>query len=891
VAYAPLVEALRDLRAQLGEESLDQLLGPGRTDVRALLGDGGGSGLGDTAQSSGPLFEHILGLLTRIGARQPLMLVLEDLHWADASTRDLVSFLGRNLRDAAVALVLTYRADELHRRHPLRPVVTDLERDPTVERVVLDGLDRTDLARLLTEISDDTPSDEIVDELLARSDGNPFYVEELVAAGGIGRGLPATLADLILARVSRLSEGTQDVLHNAAVLGYEVDDALLAEVIGRPLAAVTAALREAVFDQLLVIDGDACRFRHALVREALYDDLLPGERERQHVAAARALEASTRLDEHARWALIAHHWDAAADAPKAFRASVRAGTEAENVHAFADAAAQFERALRLHDRVADGDMSRAELLLRAANAVHASSFSQRAITLAEAALRELGDGTPPEQRAMVLARLGRFNWSLNHGAAAVAAYEQAVALLDGRPPSREQAFTLSALGQSLMLRNRYREAEATLQRAIAAAEGVNASDVQAHALCSLGPALADLGRVDEGVDALHRARELSTEVGNVEEVCRAHTNLVHALYFGARYDEAARAGAEGLEYTVQAGWTRHYGQAVLGNWIAALICAGRWDEAESVRADPRIPPGDPYQDLRWLTLPLWRGQDDQARALVERTLADTVDADDVQFRGLAFMRAAELAALDGRWDEARSLIADTLVLTRRTDDQYYAAQAYGLGVMIEADRAALARDPAESRAVADQLADQARAFTPPIPLPEVGAWLATVDADRERAHARDTADRWAAVAGIWDHVGQPFRAALARYRQADALLRERGSRIEAAAILREALRVAESVGAAVLVRQARQLAQRARLEIRATVDGGVAPVDPVAALNLTPRELDVLGLLAKGRTNRQIGETLFISEKTASVHVTNLLRKLRVSNRIEAAAIAQRVGA
>src|SRR5882762_3882552 len=207
VAYAPLVKALRDLRTQLGEPALNELLGPGLVDIGALLGTGGGA----AARTSGPLFEHLLGLLTRLGERQPVMLVFEDLHWADASTRDLVAFLGRNLRDASVVLLLTYRADELHRRHPLRPLIADLERDPQVERVALAGLERDDLVRLLGEISDDSLSDDIVDELLARSEGNPFYIEELVASGDVqtrGRGLPATLADVILDRVSRLSEPT-----------------------------------------------------------------------------------------------------------------------------------------------------------------------------------------------------------------------------------------------------------------------------------------------------------------------------------------------------------------------------------------------------------------------------------------------------------------------------------------------------------------------------------------------------------------------------------------------------------------------------------------------------------------------------------------------------------
>ena len=866
VAYAPLVEALRDLRIQLGEDVLAELLGPGLADIGALLG----SGNAGAAQRSGPLFEHVLGFLTRLSRRQPVLLVFEDLHWADASTRDLVAFLGRNLRDASVVLLLTYRADDLHRRHPLRPVVADLERDPRVERIPLSGLARDELASLLGEISDDPPSDEVVDELLARSDGNPLYVEELMAAGGIDHGVPRTLSDVILSRVERLSEPAQAALHVAAVLGDDVDDMLLEQVIGQP---VTAALREALSVQVLVIDGDACRFRHALVREALYDDLLPGERERLHLSAAQAIEVSERLDEHVRWALLAHHWDAAGMSVKAFAASLQAGQEAERVHAFADAAAQYERALRLYDRLPDPGIRRADLLMRAANAFHASSISPRAAALAEAALREFGDDAAPEQRALVYERIGRFNWMINRGGAAHAAYEQARALVEGRPASREQAFTLAALGQSLMLRERYHDADRALQRAIAVADEVGATDVRAHALTSLGPTLAGLGRVDESVSAMQRARELTTDP---EEVGRGYVNLAHCLYYAARYDEAARVGADGVEYAMRSGYHGTYTSAVAGAWVTALLCAGRWDEAATLRADRRIRPGDPYHELRWLPLLLRRGQVEEARPVVERVLRETAQAEDIQFRGLALLRAAELATLDQRWDDARLLIADMLARAAGTDDQYFVAQAYGLGVTIPGDVAAVDRLGADAVAWGATLQAQ---------LPEVRAWLATVPAQQSRVHGADTPDEWAAVVKAWDGIGQPYPAALARYWQADALLRAR-SREDAARLLADALATADALGAAPLAARVRTLAQRARLALSI----GAPDRDPVAALNLTPRELEVLALVAQGHTNRQIGAALFISEKTASVHVTNLLRKLAVANRTEAAAIARRVG-
>ena len=399
LAFAPLIQALRGVRRSVGEEAFAELLGPARATVDALLGQAGGSG-----QQPGAPFELLLGLLRRLGERQPTLVVLEDLHWADASTRDLVAFLGRNLQGVRVVLVLTFRGDELHRRHPWLPVLADLERDPHVERVTLSGLSGSDLGSLLEQIGAGVAVS--VDELARRTDGNPFYVEELVTATGFGERIPATLSEVILARVHGLAEPTPSILRQAAVLGEVIDDHWLAEMTGQPLATITEALREAVSRHLLAIDGGGCRFRHALVREALYEDLLPGERERLHAAAAQLLQGPSPLSEQVRQTLLAHHAGIAGDVPTAFAAAVRAGLECERVYALADAAVQYEHALAVWDQVSGADaaagMSRSQLLLRAADAVAFSSFSPRAVALADAALAALPADASPEQQATVL---------------------------------------------------------------------------------------------------------------------------------------------------------------------------------------------------------------------------------------------------------------------------------------------------------------------------------------------------------------------------------------------------------------------------------------------------------------------------------------------------------
>ena len=259
--------------------------------------------------------------------------------------------------------------------------------------------------------------------------------------------------------------------------------------------------------------------------------------------------------------------------------------------------------------------------------------------------------------------------------------------------------------------------------------------------------------------------QLSLEYGTADDVSRAYVNLVHCLYFGARYDRAAREGADGVDYAARTGYVRHYGEAIAGNAIAALICAGRWQDAAAVRADPRVPEGDPYQELRWLPLLLGRGRYDEARRVSERSIAVTADADDVQFRALALMRAGELAAQDEQWDDARAMLAEALDRAESTDDQYYASQAYAIALRIEADRVTAGGrpNPADvdtSRDVADRLRDRSREFAAGVAsrdavlLPEPAAWLVTAEAEHARAWGGGDAVTWAEVAAAWDR-GRP----------------------------------------------------------------------------------------------------------------------------------------
>jgi predicted ATPase len=355
LAYAPMVEALRPLVDLLDPSELERVLGGARAELARLVPELGGQAMGRqavTPLAPTRLFELLLGVLHRLTDQGPVLVVVEDLHWADQSTRDLLGFLVRNLR-GPVALVLTYRADELHRRHPLRPFLAELERGGRVERLELGRLGRRELGELLAGILGKPAPAALVGELLARSEGNPFFAEELLAARREGVDLPEALRDLLLARVQALSAAAQHGLQVAAVAGQRVDHELLAAVAGQQPERLVEPLREAIGRQVLVVEegGDSYRFRHALVQEAIYDDLLRVQRGPLHAAYARALAA--RIERRGSGATapelgqLAHQWDVAHDQGRALLASVRAGQATEAAFALAEAVRHYERALEL----------------------------------------------------------------------------------------------------------------------------------------------------------------------------------------------------------------------------------------------------------------------------------------------------------------------------------------------------------------------------------------------------------------------------------------------------------------------------------------------------------------------------------------------------------------
>src|SRR5262245_49902739 len=364
--FAPVIEALRGLADQLDPAELAAVAGPAQPELARLLPDlawGGDAAAGTAVAGAGQgqLFERLLGVVQRLAASAPLLWVVEDLHWADRSTRDLLAFLATSLRSGRVLLVGTFRSDELDRRHPLRRLMGELGRNRRVQRLELPRFSRAELAEQIAGLLGDDPPTRLLDDLYARSEGNPFFAEELLLAGeGRGSGsLASSLQEVLLTRVVRLGQRTQQLLRVAAAAGPGATQPLLAAVAGMDDQQLLEGLREAVDRQLLRPEpgGDGYLFRHVLVAEAVYSELLPGERVQLHTALAAALEAGVEGGgpPASRVARLAYHWAAAGDQPRALTASIAAAAAAERVYAFAEAQLQLERVLGLWERVPDAE--------------------------------------------------------------------------------------------------------------------------------------------------------------------------------------------------------------------------------------------------------------------------------------------------------------------------------------------------------------------------------------------------------------------------------------------------------------------------------------------------------------------------------------------------------
>jgi DNA-binding CsgD family transcriptional regulator/tetratricopeptide (TPR) repeat protein len=924
--YAPLVGALRPL-VRAGDPGLLELPAAARAELAALLPglavEGGPvrDNRIETQQSQAQsrLFEALLAALDRIGRDEPVLLIIEDIHWADRSTRDFLSFVGRNLADERVMLALSYRPDELHRRHPLRPLLATLERTHLARRIDLQGLAPADVKTMAHEISGEEPSAELVDRLVRRSDGNALFIEELLAAGP--GPLPPSLADALMVRIERLAPPAQEVVRVLSV-AQPADHALLEALGILDDAALRGALRDAIAGHVVTVDGmDRYIFRHVLLREVVYDDLLPGERSELHRAVAHALEA--RLPGEGGPGLasaVAHHFHRAGDQPEALRTAIQAADFATAAHAEADAAQLLERALELWERVPDPEalvgpgIDHVELLLRTSRA-HRNTDDARRLTLINEAVREARVKDPDEPRVpLLLQQRAMAEWSLGRGEASRASLDLARRLLaDDAPATERISLTISRM-KLAALQSRYAEVIALAEEVLPQlGDDRDGRILRSETYNNLGLALIMIDRHEEGVAQLRESMQLAKDVGDYVLLGIAYTNLADALQLSGRPREAQAVTEEGL---------REVEDNVPGRpWLPAMkaelaIDRGEYDVAEqALRRTGRTTGNTRVNiELRRAELALARGQDDVAEASLEEAEALLVDSLEPQFVAVAGALRAELDRRSGHGVRAREAVEAAIErLEFCSDDAVRMGRLALTGVAVEADLAQRARDLGDAEGAADAVAraeimlSRAEASAAS-GRPLERAYAATARAHLHRARDEDPGDAWLDAIALWEQLERPLPVACASRYAAEACL-ARGARGKAAESASRALALARRLGAGWLISELEGLVARARLSLEepegadgargatgagATAagegDGAAAGAGDDDPFGLTPRERQVLARVARGATNREIGQELFMAEKTASVHVSRILSKLDVRTRTEAAAVAHRLG-
>jgi DNA-binding CsgD family transcriptional regulator/tetratricopeptide (TPR) repeat protein len=902
--YLPFSEVLGRLQAELPElvervaEAHPALarLQPGRRVLVATDGAPAATRLEGESVDRADLFTAVHSLLEEAAQESPMLLVIEDCHWADQSTRDLLSFLFSRPFDSPVAIVASYRADDLHRRHPLRRQVAEWSRLRGVERLQLAPLGEAQVRLLIASLSPDSIREKELSAIVRRAEGNAFFVEELVgAASAPGSWVPDDLADVLLVRLDRLNDHARQVVRVASVAGRKVAHDLLVAASGLPPVELEEGLRQAVEMNLLVPGDGTYSFRHALLGEAVYDDLLPGERVRLHAQYAEALgEGMGRgtAAELARHARLAHDLDTALDA------SIRAGDEAMRVAGPDEAAHHYEQALELladPARRATCDIDVSKLAVSAAEALTSSGQPARAAKVLAEQLDQLPPDASDAWRARLLAaRADAVMLTETVDTSALDLIQEAIDLIpDGTGGLRAKALATQA--RVLSGYGKYDEAQVAGLDALALAEKLDLHELAADVITTLSN-LKKAGPKDALRSALVEAVHRAVDTGAIQAELRAR------YFLGRSYEDwgewaqaetwfrsAMKAGtAAGIPYApwgFESRWQLAWIKSVDGDWDEALRLSDTSGEhvppipsalIEGVALLVESGRGEPVAERARALRRFWELEGGVVINSAVAELAHAAQHEEPANVIAVYQDAvAVLSKIWHEWFSARIRLA-AIAIGGVADALPRLSGAERTDLMVEVERL-----HGEGHTVLSKYSDPSGHWGP-----EGRAWTKRLDAETLRA-------RW--LSGV---DAPPQEALVEVWREAELLFEEFGHVHELAtvrAVLSGILRATgDTAGAREVGDQAREVAHRlgARPLLERLRAQGSAPAraDGPTSDTLTAREAEILALVAEGRSNGEIGKQLFISAKTVSVHVSNILGKLNASGRTEAAAIARRRG-
>jgi DNA-binding CsgD family transcriptional regulator/tetratricopeptide (TPR) repeat protein len=869
ISFGPVIEAVTALIARTEDLEARPLARRMRTIV-------------DPATPSGAeqrnLLEDLRLAVLEAAASGPVLLMLEDMHWADASTRDLAVALSRTAR-GQLLLVLSVRSDDLHRRHPARKALAEIGRVAGGRRLDLGPLDVDSIAGIVASVSGSPPHPALVRSVLERSEGNPLYAEEIAAAGP--GPIPDQLSGLFLARVDALAEGPRELLRTACVDGTRLETNTLTKVAGIDQATLNVFLRDLLHANVLRSAGDSLEFRHGLLREAVYDDLLPDERTRLHAELAGVLQA--RVDAHSEPRLgllsrLAFHWWSAHDLPRALQSSVRAGLAAKRIGA-SEALTHLERALSLWDRVPDAEglarHPQPDLVVMLAEATNDQGDKERWHALVREAVGLLRPDTEPLVASRVYSALGDCYLFTDETVGREEAVRLAIQYA-GHRPSWELARALVVESAYLLGEHDYIGSFESATRAADTARSVGAPEILAEALRNGGIAVLALGRYPEAIALEREVVGIERQAGLTGRAVADVGNVAWARMAAGQVEEGLEVARRGYEEGLALGLPVQ--AASCGEQMqTALTWQGQFEESELLLGKLHDL-GIPAYRWRWQRVELWlaRGEADAAAPL----LAENMDRSPDQPALLAQVQLADmLDNLPMALEAANTCLAQNEASHSPTESAWAARIGFQVLALTRSMAQAQTRNLRELSA--SHLAAAQAGVNDDWRASYDGVQLALAQAYAARAGGRPAIKEFRVAVELADPFGR-FFALEPRLDLAQEMLAH-GGRDQGRELLRECWQVAHEMGAQHVERRAFRLASRSRVPLP-TEASETGPLS-----RLTPREREVLDLLATGAANKTIATSLFISEKTASVHVSRILHKLAVQSRGEAAALARQL--